>query len=266
MARQKIEATIDGAPAMYVQGFCGDVHPRHMFGSRELADMLGERLGAAAAEALATLFEARAEPFDYAWQNVDIESQPMPSREQCERELAERRNYIEHVTHEDETDPWCCGFNAPDPWRFSLIPESSGVVSSADFYTKVAEISIDYFEQVIAMHDRGEQARRVLQLPIGAVRMGDVGAALSAGENFTITGKHVRDHSPFVHTLICGDTGGLFGDIGNDREIERGGFETKIFWTCPAFEGVRIAPATGSGQRVIQGLTGLLEKLHQRGA
>ena len=54
-------------------------------------------------------------------------------------------------------------------------------------------------------------------------------AAISAGENFTQTGRQVRERSPFAHTLVCGDTNGMFGYIGDDAEIDRGGLRDRIF-------------------------------------
>jgi hypothetical protein len=90
--------------------------------------------------------------------------------------------------------------------------------------------------------------------------------ALSPGENFTITGRHVRLQSPFVHTLICGDTGGLFGYIGDDVEIDRGGAETQFSWNILHPRGHCLPPARGSAQRVIATLVDLLQRQLGRSA
>ena len=92
-----------------------------------------------------------------------------------------------------------------------------------------------------------------------------MGAALSPGENFALTGRQIRMRSPFAHTLVCGDTNGLFGYIGTDDEIDRRGFETDTYWTMIYHEGVRLAPAKGSAQRVADTCVELLNDL-QRGS
>ena len=117
------------------------------------------------------------------------------------------------------------------------------------------------FEEARRMLDAGESPRTQLDLTLGAVRIGDAAAALSPGENFTVTGDRVRRRSPFVHTLVCGDTNGLFGYMGTDEEIERGGFETDTFWKILEFEGLRLPPAKGTAQRVVNALVGMLEEL-----
>ena len=89
------------------------------------------------------------------------------------------------------------------------------------------------------------------------------GAALSPGENFTLTGQHIRQRSPFVHTLICGDSNGLFSYIGTDDEIDRGGFETDIVWRWISYDGVRLAPAKGASQRVSNTCVQLLKELQE---
>ena len=250
-ARQCIEDAIDGAPAMFVQGFCGDVHPRHMFGTPAQADRLGKRLGEAAVKALPNLDPVRPAPFDYAWQTVKLPCQPMPTREECARQIALRDEYIDEVMNHDPQAVWCAGFNFPDPGRFA--PEMRAAA---------ARLATVYYEEVIRMLDAGEEPRTELDNTLGAVRIGDVGAALSPGENFTITGDRVRQRSPFAHTLICGDTNGLFGYMGTDEEIDRGGFETDIFWKCLEFEGMRLTPAKGTAPIVTDTLVGLLRKLH----
>ncbi|MAE64742.1 MAG: hypothetical protein CMJ18_10790 [Phycisphaeraceae bacterium] len=248
-ARTHVEAAIAGAPAMFVQGFCGDVHPRHMFGTPAQARRLGDRLGKAAAEAVSRLTPVRAEPFQTSFDTIEITCQAMPSREECEVEIARRQAFIDDLDADPQAT-WCCGFNLPDPGLFTAAERAA-----------TAQLTIDYFLEALRMIEKGIEPRRTLDVPIGAVRIGDVGAALSPGENFTITGRRVRERSPFAHTLICGDTNGLFGYIGTDDEIDRGGFETDFFWRILEFEGLRLPPAKGSAGRVVEGLTSLLDGL-----
>ena len=50
------------------------------------------------------------------------------------------------------------------------------------------------------------------------MRIGDAAAVLSPGENFAETARQIRLRSPFVHTLICGDTNGLSDIFVHDRQ------------------------------------------------
>lgn len=61
-ARAHIEDALGGAPAMFAQGFCGDVNCHHIFGTTEQAKRSGARLGRAAVEALSTLTPVRGNP------------------------------------------------------------------------------------------------------------------------------------------------------------------------------------------------------------
>ena len=252
-ARNCIEAALRDAPAMYVQGFCGDVHPYYMFGTPDQAAALGNRLGEMAVEALPTLIPARSDPFSYAWRTVELPRQPMPSREMCEQGIAEGEAFIEKVLHHDPRAVWIGEYNAPEPDMFT--PEDR-----ADS----ARMSIRYYQGLIRMIDEGNDPPPTYPVTLGALRIGDVAAAISPGENLTLTGFHVRSRSPFVHTLICGDTNGLFGYICPDEEIHRGGAEPDYHWRVEHKGRHRLAPAKGSAQRIVNTLDGLLRELREQ--
>ena len=155
----------------------------------------------------------------------------MHTRAEIERALEARYAYIEEL----KTDPaavWFCGINLPE----QLAVEQR---------TAVVEIQISYLKEGLRILQAGETPPSTLGLTLGALRFGDVGAALSPGENFTATGMKVRNRSPFAHTLICGDTNGLLGYIGDDAEIDRGGYETDSFWKMLYVRGFRLALAKG---------------------
>lgn len=246
-ARQHVEDTIDGAPAMFIQGFCGDVHCHYMFGTPELAKRLGARLGTEAARAMSRLVPLRAEPFHWAFRSVDIPSEPMWTQQRIDAEVAERKRYVAELA-EDPDAVWCAGKNIAE----QLTPEQ-----------RLGEIkqAMDYFERLEAMLARGEQPPAARPITLGAVRIGDIGCALSPGENFALTGLHIRERSPYLHTMICGDCNGLFSYIGTDDEIDRGGFETDTVWRNVPYDGMRLAPAKGASQRVVNTCVSLLEDL-----
>ena len=109
-ARAEIEGAIGSAPAMYVQGFCGDVNCHHIFGTPALARRNGERLGQAAAAAMPHLVPVRSVPLRTAWKTVELECQPMYSRAELEEKIAGRLAFIEELEH-DPAACWFCGIN-----------------------------------------------------------------------------------------------------------------------------------------------------------
>jgi hypothetical protein len=221
-----------------------------MFGTPQQAAMLGGRLGQAAVDAMPTLIPARSEPFGYAWATVELPHQPLPSREACEQEIAECEAFIEEVTHHNPRATWIGGYNHPEPDLFT-----------ADQRAAQTQMSIEWLQALIDMIDTGHHPPPTHSVTLGALRFGDVGAALSPGETLTLTGSRVRDRSPFVHTLICGDTNGLFGYLGPDEEIHRGGAETDFHWRVPVNGEYRLLLAKWSAQRVTDTLYKLLQQI-----
>jgi len=237
-ARAHLEEALGGAPAMYVQGFCGDVNCHGIFGTPAQAKRTGARLGRAAVEALPTLTPVRGEPLLSEFRTIALDCQPMPSRAELERQLAVRHAFIEELKV-DPAATWFDGVNFPE----QLAP---------DLRAMGAQLQIDHIQEGLRMIQAGEPPRSRLPLTVGAVRIGDVGCMISPGENFTLTGMNIRLRSPFAHTLICGDTNGLFGYLGTDDEIDRGGYETYSFWKLLVHDGFRLAPAKGTADRIIQ--------------
>ena len=66
---------------------------------------------------------------------------------------------------------------------------------------------------------------------------------------------------PFVHTLICGDINGLFGNIFTDEEIDHGGSIMDSYFEVLAMDGFRLPPAKGSSQKIIETSIKLLDQL-----
>jgi len=246
-ARELIEDEIAGAPAMFVQGFCGDVNCHHIFGTPDQARETGRRLGTAAAKAMRHLIPLRAEPLDLRWRSLDIPCREMYTAGEIDSHLAARHAFIDEMKH-DPSATWFAGVNFPD-------------MMSVEQKTTMAQIQIDYLLEMRRLLETGKQPPRTMQMTVGALRIGDLAAALSPGENFTATGLQLRLRSPFVHTLVCGDTNGLFGYIGDDAEIRRGGYETDSFWKMSYIGGARLAPAYGTVDTILRTFSELLQSL-----
>lgn len=246
-ARQHIEEEIDGAPAMFVQGFLGDVNCYHVFGNPDHAKRTGARMGQAAVHAMRTLIPARGEPLDIAYETIELPCRPMYSREELDQQISARHAFIEELEH-DPAATWCCGINFPE--AFPARERSMAV-----------QMQIDGLNKVLRILENGESLPNSHTLTIGAIRIGDVAGCMCPGENFTLTGMRLRQRSPFVHTLICGDTNGIIGYIGTDDEIDRGGYETDSFWKTLREDGFRLAPAKGATDKIINTGVKLLNKL-----
>ncbi|MAE65783.1 MAG: hypothetical protein CMJ18_16055, partial [Phycisphaeraceae bacterium] len=249
-ARSRIEEALSGAPAMFVQGFCGDVNCYHIFGTPAQARNSGHKLGEAAVAALPTLSPSRSEPFDYAFETVEIECRPMYTMDELERALDVRHRFVESLD-DDPAATWFDGINLPE--QFNVEQKRM-----------TAQMQADYLNAAKRMVEAGDSAPSTHDFTLGVVRLGDAAALIAHGENFTATGMKIRQRSPFVHTLICGDSNGLFGYVGDDAEIDRGGYETDSFWKLPYFGGVRLAPAKGTVDRLVEKSVKMLRKL-QRG-
>ena len=250
-ARQHVEDTMGGAPALYVQGFCGDVNSNHIFGTPEQAKLNGTKLGIAAAEAMATLIPARAEPLCILNRTVQLQCRPMHTIDEVERGLAARQAFIDELEH-DPAATWFDGINFPE----QFTPAERQMA---------ARMSMEYFELAKQTLERGESGPPpTLDLPLSALRIGDIGAVLSPGEQFAAAALKVRLRSPFVHTLPCGDTNGVFGYIGDDAEIARGGYETDSFWKYHYVAGFRLAPTFGTAERIDQATIEMLCELRSR--
>ena len=222
-----------------------------MFGTPEHAKLLGRRLGKAAVEALPTLIPARSGPLAWAHEPLELPCLPMPSREELEQGLADRLAFIEELKN-DPAAVWFDGTNAPEQM-------------SVEDRIKFVEVKVRFFEEGLRMLDADESPKTTLSFPIGALRFGDVAAALSPGESFTLTGFKIRQRSPFVHTLTCGDTNGQIAYIGDDIEMDRRGYQTHSYWQMLYPNGFRLTPAKGAVQKVIASASGLLNKVQDAG-
>ena len=246
-ARQVVEQALGGKPAMFVQGFCADVNCYYFFGTPAQAKITGRRVGEAVVDALGTLIPARGAPLACAHQTVDIPCRNMYDQPELDEQRAARLAYIEEL-EKDPQATWCCGINFPE----RMAPDVRRVM---------VETQLAYLDEAQRRLDEDDPPATSLQLPLTAVRLGDVAAVLSPGDNFTLTGRHVRDLSPFAHTLICGETNGIFGYLSTDDEIERGGYEPDSSWKALMNEGFRLAPAKGSADRVIDASVKMLQDL-----
>ncbi len=248
-ARARIEKMTGGAPAMFIQGFCGNVHNYYMFCGPQQARLLGNRLADAVSIGLNHLVPLRGVPLRFEWQTIELCCRSMYTKQELEQAIAIRRRFQQEV--EDYPHAcWVGGVNVPE-------------FLNADQKKRFVDVNIRYCEEILRRLAAGESLRDKLSITVGGLRIGDVYTVLSPGENFTETCRYIRENSPHPHTMVCGDTNGLFGYIGTDEEIDRGGFETDTYWKMAHRDGLRLAPAKGSSHQVADTCLGLMEQLAQ---
>ena len=247
-ARQCVEDALDSTPVLFCQGFCSDIACYHQFGTPTQAHQTGKRLGQAAVEALSTLIPVRGEPLVFAQECIELQCQPMPAVKKLEAEIEGMKAFIDDLK-ENPNLIWCGNINLPD-------------MMSLDGKVRYMESKIEYRKEGIRILKEGKSPRTSLPFHLAAIRIGDVAAVLSHGENYAEIGIEIRNSSPFAHTLICGDINGLFGNIFTDEEIGHGGSTMDSYFEMLEVDGFRLPPAKGSVQKIIETSLKLLNQLY----
>jgi len=66
------------------------------------------------------------------------------------------------------------------------------------------------------------------EVPVHAMRVGDLGVVGLHGEVFSEIGLDVKKRSPFPQTMILGLANGSVGYIATDRAMDEGSYETRL--------------------------------------
>mgnify|MGYP000928124476 CR=1 FL=1 len=214
-----------GAPAVFMQGGCADVNPRHEWSDHdsEACEHLGARF---AADVLRTLDEAapaslgdgpirgatRAVPLDLTPEIVD--GRPLPYWRGVVRDKPLPKLLADALR-------WRCF-----PWT-----------------TRVA---------------RGDDGTWRIPLDVHALRVGDLAIAAQGSEAFHQTGASVRRRSPFPHTIFAGYANDMIGYVPPPAEIPRRGYEVDTVPYLYALPG-RFAPTAEPA--AVEATVALLEAL-----
>ena len=67
-----------------------------------------------------------------------------------------------------------------------------------------------------------------LELPLQALRIGDVGVVGLPAEVFCEIGLDIRRRSPFRDIVLIGLANGSIGYVGTDRQMDWGGYEVTL--------------------------------------
>ena len=66
------------------------------------------------------------------------------------------------------------------------------------------------------------------EIPIHAMRIGDLGLVGLPGEVFTEIGLDIKDRSPFAQTMNIGIANGSVGYVATDKGLREGSYETRL--------------------------------------
>lgn len=119
----------------------------------------------------------------------------------------------------------------------------------------------------LILNDYVVNARRpVIQIPIQAIKLGEVGIVTVPGETFSLQGMEVKRRSPFPSTLFVGYTNGCVSYIPTRDAYPTRGWSPAERYYVPEmiFQAFPIptALAVDSGERIVSKSLDLLSQLH----
>lgn len=193
VAMRRIEGQRRGETALFLNGCAGNINP-HPRGSYELAGVHGTRAGEAVLKTVPEAGEMRrGGRLRCAQHAFELPLEPMPSQQECERELAE--------------------------WEPAFL-ELEGEVH------RNWRVCRHYFaaRERLQAH-RSNSVASGLPLQIQALALDDVALVGLPGEIFVETGTAIAEASPFALTLPVGYANGAIGYVPTSEEVPHGGYE-----------------------------------------
>ena len=210
-ARATVEAHT-GAPALYLNGACGDVNPLERGGGYAAADRLGDALGAACVAAL-----SRAAPIRYPDEAsgvagvetvANLPLAPLPSEAEAEHFLAEQRAWLEQAR------------------AAAAAAAAPAAADGVAWPAALPEETLAYAEGVLAASRAGGASSPPhVGCALHALRLGPVSLLGVAGEVFTEYAAHFAAASPCAATITVGFANGCVGYLPTEAEAAWGGYE-----------------------------------------
>ncbi len=187
------------APALFVNGACGDINPRiRRRGHGTFADVAasGQELGEAVVEGLEGAAELNGANIDWALEKVQLPLMNPPSRAAMEAEKA--------------------------VWQVRAWLKR---ISGADAWARMApQARLEWAREMLALARSGARNRRQ-PFEIQVLRLGPLGLLGMEGEIFARYQLELEARSPLQPTILCGYANGCIGYVPTAEEYERGGYE-----------------------------------------
>jgi len=193
--RQVVES-LTGAPALFVQGACGDIDPVRMEPSYEPARSLGTRLGCEVVRVWETIETREASGLQVEARTLALPGYRYGSEENASQLVAELEQAVERISSQSDS--------------------ASALVW--------AQRRLKRARRVLDSWTRGEELPPV-EAELQAWRIGDLALATASGEIFNQIGRRIKEGSPFVETLFVGYLNGSIGYVPVREAYSEGGYE-----------------------------------------
>jgi len=217
------------APVLFLTGACGDLLPANFEKrpSDPAARQTGRAIAERAVEALAAIETRPDAPLAFAAGEVSVGLQPLPSRAELERVIAER---TEELAHEEASPTnWAyCGHMAAIAWATEAI-------------------------EAIERSRERESTTVALQ----AIRIGNAGLVAMPSELFAEFGREIAACDALPHTFMVTLANGCMGYFPSRAAYER---ETYEAVHCPRFVGLQLFEPD-VGERVCEAAIEMLGRL-----
>jgi hypothetical protein len=232
-ARRVVEAHT-GAPALFLQGCCGDVNPVHHRGGYEAAGEMGQALGRALCAAIerdALRLQLEREEggeqdvvqLTSHKERVMLPLQPLPDDDEARTFVAEQEEWLRQVEEEQEHLQ-----RTTSKGRKATKEDAAQAMTMA---CKAPTACCAYARKLASTVTctQAPDGGGASSLPFGVhcVRIGPVALVGFEGEMFVEYQQSLERSSPFPdgHTLVCGYVGGCVGYIPTAAEFKHGGYE-----------------------------------------
>eukprot|EP00040_Diaphanoeca_grandis_P031903 m.192009 g.192009 ORF g.192009 m.192009 type:complete len:923 (+) comp32451_c0_seq1:215-2983(+) len=202
-AARRVVETKTAAPAIFLQGACGDVNPIQHKSGYEGAKNVGESLGNAIVAALEHATESSTYPHESIpteircfVKKVQLPLEALPSREEALDFLKQQTEWLAEVKASGGNDrqqrtPACCFAHA---------------------------------KETIELIDAGQE-ENTIDFDMSFVRLGPIAIVTFPGEIFSEYELNIEAFSPFQSTLVVGYCNGCIGYVPTAAEFSEGGYE-----------------------------------------
>ena len=188
-----------GAPALFVNGACGDINPRKTGGSFEDVEELGRELGQAIVDGLDGVSAVKITSLRHALEEVQLPLCEPPSRLQAE---------VEKLALQLKAELKKIASDGGDIWA-QRVPQA---------HLEWAQATLDWVK-------KGEDRERSQRFEIQVLALGGLALLGMEGEIFSRYQLELEEESPLPATLLCGYANGCVGYVPTADEYARGGYE-----------------------------------------
>ena len=225
VAADHLSEHFGGALVGFVQGCCGDVNSKRMLsGDVGISHRFGRYLADTFIKAAERMKPSERSDFDLCLDVGRVPFARLPAIRKLERELEEIDDFIARANAGDDDALDCVGLNFPR----ALSPA---------YRAKLAELIRPWTQWALNTQRAGKTADlpRYAEIPMAALRIGDVGIVGMPCEPFLGIGRQIKAASPLPLAVPCGYMNHSYGYVPDapncgDREYMSAYYRYTRFW------------------------------------